>query len=332
MAGKGRPRGPAAPFPLAPRRRARLAVAAMTRSDPPRPVLIAGPTASGKSELALRIAKRDGGVVINADAAQVYDCWRVLTARPSPEDLARAPHRLYGHVPGATRYSVGDWLRDLAPLLAATDRRPIIIGGTGLYLTALTAGLTEIPPIPAELRARSQALIDAGDLAALRADLAREDPETHGRLDLANPVRVQRAWEVLRATGRGLADWHRAQTRPLLNPDTCVRLVLDPDKNILNNRIEQRFHLMIEQGALAEVADFAALGLDPALPAARVLGAPDLLAHLDGALSLEAAIASAVTQTRQFAKRQRSWFRGRMGGWARIDPLGADPLPTVPLT
>jgi tRNA dimethylallyltransferase len=296
----------------------------------PRPVLIAGPTASGKSALALRIAERDGGVVINADAAQVYGCWSVLTARPGTEDLARAPHLLYGHVPGATRYSVGAWLRDLAPILRETPHRPIIVGGTGLYLTALTEGLTDIPEIPAALRARSQALVDAGALESLRADLAREDPETHARLDLANPVRVQRAWEVLRATGRGLADWHRAETRPLLDPEACVRIVLAPEKSELNARIARRFDTMIDQGALDEAKAFAALGLDPALPASRVLGAPDLLAHLRGALTRDAAIAAAVTGTRQFAKRQRGWFRGRMAEWTWVDPLGTDAAALAP--
>lgn len=299
--------------------------------DRPRPVLIAGPTASGKSELALRIAERDGGVVINADAAQVYDCWRVLTARPGPEDLARAPHLLYGHVPGATRYSVGAWLRDLAPILAETRRRPIIVGGTGLYLTALTEGLTDIPEIPAALRAESQAVIDGGGLDRLRGDLARADPETHARLDLANPVRVQRAWEVLRATGRGLSDWHRAQTRPLLDPADCARIVLAPGTSRLNDRIARRFGVMVDQGALAEVRAFATLGLDPALPASRVLGAPDLSAHLRGDVALDEAIAAAVTRTRQFAKRQRGWFRGRMAGWTWVDPLETDAAARVSL-
>ena len=298
--------------------------------DRPRPVLIAGPTASGKSALALRIAERDGGVVINADAAQVYDCWRVLTARPGPEDLARAPHLLYGHVAGETRYSVGAWLRDLAPVLAATRARPIIVGGTGLYLTALTEGLTDIPEIPEALRAESQALIDGGALDRLRGDLAREDPETHARLDLANPARVQRAWEVLRATGRGLSDWHRAETRPLLDPADCVRIVLSPEKSALNDRITRRFGQMVAEGALAEAREFDALGLDPALPASRVLGAPDLRAHLRGDLPLDAAVASAVTRTRQFAKRQRGWFRGRMADWTWADPLETDAAALVP--
>lgn len=294
------------------------------------PILIAGPTASGKSELALRIAERDGGVVVNADAAQVYDCWRVLTARPSPADLARAPHLLYGHVGGATRYSVGAWLRDLAPILRDPPGRLIITGGTGLYFTALTEGLTEIPPIPPEFRAESQALIERGLLDSLRGALEREDPETYAKIDRANPARLQRAWEVLRATGRGLSDWHRDTTTPLLDPGAALRIVLMPDKDRLNNRIETRFHLMMEQGALDEARAFRALGLDPALPAARVLGAPDLSAHLAGEVSLPEAIASAVIQTRQFAKRQRSWFRGRMKDWEWIDPFAGDPLRAIP--
>lgn len=295
-------------------------------SQVPPPVLIAGPTASGKSDLALRIAERDGGVVVNADAAQVYDCWRVLTARPPSEDLARAPHRLYGHVDGATRYSVGAWLRDLAPLLADPPGRLVIVGGTGLYFTALTEGLTEIPPIPPEIRARSQALIDAGALDSLRADLEREDPQTYRSIDRANPARLQRAWEVLRATGRPLSDWHADGSAPLLDPARAKRIVLNPGRDALADRIARRFHAMLGEGALDEVRDFLALGLDPALPAARVLGAPDLIAYLRGEASLAEATDAAITRTRQFAKRQRSWFRSRMADWHWIDPLEGDPL------
>lgn len=177
--------------------------------DPERPVLIAGPTASGKSALALEIAARQGGVIVNADAIQVFSDWRVLTARPSPEEEAQAPHRLYGHVPGSRAYSVGEWLRDLAPILAGSER-PIIVGGTGLYFTALTQGLAEIPATPPEIRGEAMARLAAGALPAMVAEL---DPETRARIDRNNPMRVQRAWEVLRATGRGLASW-QAQTGP----------------------------------------------------------------------------------------------------------------------
>lgn len=293
------------------------------------PVLIAGPTASGKSALALRIAERDGGVVVNADAAQVYDCWRVLTARPSPADLARAPHLLYGHVSGGERYSVGGWLRDLAPIIADPPGRLVIVGGTGLYLTALTEGLTEIPSITPEVRARSQALVDGGRVAELLADLARDDPETHDGLDRANPARIQRAWEVLRATGRGLRDWHRDATTPLLDPASCVRIVLAPERSCLNERIARRFGQMLDEGALDETRAFLGRQIDPALPAARVLGAPDLIAHLEGRLTLGEASEASVIQTRQFAKRQRSWFRGRMADWIWVDPLTEDPLDSL---
>ena len=187
------------------------------------PILLAGPTASGKSALALALAERDGGVVINADASQVYGCWRVLTARPGAADLARAPHSLYGHVACDVAYSVGHWLRDASAAIAEATRngrRPIIVGGTGLYFHALTHGLAPIPPVPPEFRLRSAAI----DLAALRAEL---DPETARRIDLGNPMRVRRAWEVLAATGRGLASW-QADTGPaMLDPRSAVRIVLE---------------------------------------------------------------------------------------------------------
>ena len=204
-----------------------------------RPVLIAGPTASGKSALALALAERDGGVVINADAAQVYGCWRILTARPDAGDLARAPHRLYGHVACAADYSVGHWLRDATAAIADAERagqRPIIVGGTGLYFHALTSGLARIPPIPAEFRALASRW--PMDLAAMRAAL---DPETAGRIDLSNPMRVQRAWEVLAATGRGLADWQAETEAAVMPADAAVRIVLEIEKDLLNINIERRF-------------------------------------------------------------------------------------------
>jgi tRNA dimethylallyltransferase len=286
-----------------------------------RPLLIAGPTASGKSALALAIAERDGGVVINADASQVYGCWRVLTARPSDDDLARAPHRLYGHVPCAVRYSTGAWLRNVAAVLdeaRGLGLRPIVVGGTGLYFTALTEGLADIPAIPAEVRARSQALLAEGRIAMMLADLAREDPETHARLDRNNPMRVQRAWDVLQTTGRGLAAWHRQTAEPLVMD--ADRLVLDPETSKLNSDIAARFEKMIEHGALEECRSYATLALDPTLPSARVLGAPPLLAHLRGEIPLDRAVAESVVATRRFAKRQRTWMRNRMADWRRVVP------------
>jgi tRNA dimethylallyltransferase len=294
-----------------------------------RPVLIAGPTASGKSALALALAERDGGCVINADASQVYACWRILTARPDDAELARAPHRLYGHVACGGRYSVGDWLREVGPAIADARRaglRPIVVGGTGLYFQALTDGLADVPDVPSELRARSQAMLDAGGLDAMVAVL---DPETRACIDLRNPRRVQRAWEVLTATGRGLAHWQDAPPRPLVPRGAAVTIVLDAEISLLNNSIRERLDKMVQEGALDEVRAFRDAGLDRRTPAGRVLGASQLLAHLHGEIGLDAAVAAAVTATRQFAKRQRTWFRNRMADWMRIAP-GIDGLGRVP--
>jgi tRNA dimethylallyltransferase len=296
-----------------------------------RPVIVAGPTASGKSELAVRLAERDGGCVINADASQVYACWRVLTARPGPAEVARAPHALYGHVTCDARYSVGAWLRDVAAALAdarARALRPVIVGGTGLYLSTLTEGLADIPEIPPEVRERSQAMLRSGT-AAMLAELERRDPATFARIDRDNPVRVQRAWEVLTATGRGLSDWHRAPRAPLLPASKAVCLVVHRETSILNNWISDIFNKMLEDGALDECRAFLAAGHDAAAPAGRVLGAEPLVEYLGGRLTLDAAIEAAVTATRQFAKRQRTWFRNRMRSWPRVDPAG-DALATIP--
>ena len=225
-----------------------------------RPVLIAGPTASGKSTVALRLAERDDGCVINADAAQVYACWRVLTARPAEDEIARAPHRLYGHVSCATRYSVGAWLRDVAGALEAVRElglRPIIVGGTGLYLTALVEGLAEIPEISAEVRARSRALLEAGETDVFLRELERGDPETFALIDRRNPMRLQRAWEVLAETGRGMSAWHRATAAPHLAG--AERVLIMPEKPFTDKAIEARFRKMLEDGALDECRAFLGL-------------------------------------------------------------------------
>jgi tRNA dimethylallyltransferase len=298
-----------------------------------RPVIIAGPTASGKSALALSIAERDGGCVVNADASQVYGCWRILTARPDDADLARAPHRLYGHVACATRYSVGAWLRDVAPVideLRSRGQRPIIVGGTGLYLSALTEGIAEIPETPPDLRARSEALIAAGRLHELLDDLARLDAESFARVDSDNPRRVQRAWEVAVATGRPLSAWHRDPARPILPARDAVCFIVKPDISITNKAIADRLDKMLELGALGECRRFLAEH-DPDSPAGRVLGAAPLMAHLAGDLTLAAAVELSATATRQFAKRQRTWFRKRMAGWMRVDPASETALDAIPL-
>lgn len=280
-----------------------------------RPVLIAGPTASGKSALALEIAARDDRPIVNADAIQVYNNWRVLTARPSAEDERAAEHLLYGYISPDHAYSVGEWLREVAPQL---DRAPVIVGGTGLYFTALTEGLAQIPPTPPDIRAMGDHLRAADGLAPMLAEL---DSETLSRIDQANPMRVQRAWEVWRATGRALSAWQDDTPAPLLPPEASERLVFDAPKEWLTPRIEQRFDLMLDCGALDEArANFA--GWDPALPSSKAIGAPELIAHLRGEMTLDAARDAATVATRQFAKRQRTWFRSRMAEWSHISPKG----------
>ncbi len=276
------------------------------------PVLIAGPTASGKSALAMELAARDGRVVVNADALQVYGNWRVLTARPGVEDEAALPHALYGHVARERSYSVGDWLRDLAPLL---DRPVVIVGGTGLYFRALTEGLAGIPPTPPAVRLEADRRRREGGLESLLAEL---DAETAARIDRRNPMRVQRAWEVLRATGRGLAEW-QASTGPALLPlQRAEALVLVPEVSWLDARIARRFGRMLQLGALDEARAERPFW-NPALPSAKAIGAAELMAHLEGRLSLAEAEAAAILASRQYAKRQRTWFRARMAAWRRID-------------
>ncbi|MEM1428409.1 MAG: tRNA (adenosine(37)-N6)-dimethylallyltransferase MiaA [Pseudomonadota bacterium] len=273
------------------------------------PVLIAGPTGSGKSALALALAEATEGVVVNADALQVYREWRVLTARPSAEDEARAPHRLYGHIGRAAPYSAGHWLREVAPILSG-PQRAILVGGTGLYFRSLTEGLADIPDIPAEIRAEASVLSPE----QLRQTL---DAPTLARIDRANPARLRRAWEVLRATGHGLAHWQDATPPALLPEHRALCLVIDAPKVRLTPRLEQRFDAMLAGGALEEVA--ANLdGFDPQRPGDRAIGAAELAGHLRGETDLDTAREAAVIATRRYAKRQRTWFRARMAAWRRI--------------
>ena len=277
--------------------------------DASRHLLIAGPTASGKSALALAVARAQGGLVVNADALQIWSCWRVLTARPSAGDEAAAPHALYGHVAPDRTYSVGDWLADVARL---AGQRLIVTGGTGLYLTALTQGLAYVPPTPPKIRAEADSRLAGEDgLARLVAEL---DPPTRGRIDLKNPARVQRAWEVLRATGRGLADWQADTPPPLIAAADSQRLVIAADRDWLAERIARRFRLMLDQGALEEVRAMLP-HWDPARQWARAIGAPELVAALHGKVDLATATERAIIATRQYAKSQRIWFRGRMRDW-----------------
>ncbi|TKZ20651.1 tRNA (adenosine(37)-N6)-dimethylallyltransferase MiaA [Shimia litoralis] len=287
----------------------------MSRISPEQPVLIAGPTASGKSALALEIAESQGGVIVNADAIQVYDNWRVLTARPSIHDETCAKHLLYGHIPYDSEYSVGHWLRDVSGILAQ-GLRPIIVGGTGLYFTALTQGLADIPATPADLRTRANARVAAEGYQALLAEL---DAETKARIDIQNPMRVQRAWEVLTATGRPLAVWQDETPPPMLPVKTCVPVLFDVDKEWLNARIARRFAQMIKLGALEEARSNLA-HWNPTLLSSKAIGAPELMGYLQGTCTLEDAQEKATVATRQFAKRQRTWFRSKMKNWHKYNP------------
>lgn len=280
-----------------------------------RPILIAGPTGSGKSSLALALAEARGGTVVNADAMQVFADWRVLSARPSPEEEARAAHALYGHVGWTTAYSTGDWLRDVTPLIGPGA---VIVGGTGLYFRALTEGLADIPATPPAIRTEAEARLEAIGLEELAAEL---DPETRAGIDTANPKRVMRAWEVARATGRSIRDWQADTPPPRLPLDACTPLVLDAPKDWLTPRLERRFDAMLAKGALDEVRAVLPRW-DPTLNAAQAIGAPELVAHLRGEITLDAARDCAIIATRRYAKRQRTWFRARMAGWTRIDATG----------
>ncbi|GGF57900.1 tRNA dimethylallyltransferase [Azorhizobium oxalatiphilum] len=286
-------------------------------------VLIAGPTASGKSALALALAERCGGTVINADSMQVYGDLRVITARPSVEEESRAPHLLYGHVDGAEDYSVGRWAEDAARTLAAVQaagRLPIFIGGTGLYFRALTSGLAPIPAVPEEVRQRVRGMAEAEDAQVLHARLATLDPETAMRLEPRDRQRILRALEVLEATGRPLSHWQKDSHTPLLDPAACVRLVLEVERETLRARIDARFEGMMAAGALEEAERLAAR----ALPADRTIlkahGAPALMRHLRGEMSRAEAVTEGQNDTRRYAKRQVTWFRHQMPDWQRATP------------
>jgi tRNA dimethylallyltransferase len=293
----------------------------------PTAILIAGPTASGKSALALKLAERLGGTIVNADSMQVYRDLRIITARPSPQDEARVPHRLYGHVDAADNYSVGRWCEDARSAIAEAERAgrlPILVGGTGLYFKALTQGLSVVPPTPPEVRASVRARLDAEGAAALHAELSRRDPAMAARLRPGDRMRVARALEVLEATGRSLADWHRAGMPAILDPERALKIFLAPERAELHQRIDARFDAMLAAGALEEVRALAARKLDPLLPAMKAHGVPWLMRHLAGEISLTQAAEGAKLDTRRYTKRQVTWFRHQMPGWNFVAPERAE--------
>lgn len=285
-----------------------------------RAVLIAGPTASGKSALSLERAARTGAVIINADAMQVYDTLRVLTARPSAADEALAEHRLYGTVPASTRFSTGEWVRDVERLLASIglERELIFVGGTGLYFQTLTEGFADVPAVPDAVLAEVQLEIQPLDEPARMALLLSADPDMARRIRVADPQRVMRAVAVHRATGRSLSSFQAQQRAGLLEGWSIERLVLAPDRSVLRERIARRCADMFETGAVDEVKALLAQGLDPSLPAMKAIGVPEISAWLAGEISREAALDLAITATRQYAKRQETWFRNRMRDWPRL--------------
>ena len=289
----------------------------------PRIWLIAGPTASGKSALALRLAQKIGAEIVNGDALQLYADLRLLTARPSAEEEALAPHHLFGTVDAADGWSVGRWQRAATSVLgeiATRGRSAVVVGGTGLYFRALTHGLADVPQTPAEVRRASAADFDALGEAAFRDRLAQVDPAAEARISPADRQRLSRAWEVYAATGTSLSDW-QARTDPALEPGSWSALALEPPRQALYDRCDARLTTMIDQGALDEVAALAARKLDPDLPAMKAVGYRELAAYLRGEASLAEALEAAQRETRRYAKRQSTWLRGQMADWPRIEAV-----------
>jgi len=297
-------------------------------TDNGKAVLIAGPTASGKSALALALAQETSGVVVNADSMQVYRDLRVITARPTSDEEAAVPHRLYGHVDAAVNFSAGSWVVDAAKVLAearSQNRLPIFVGGSGLYFKALTRGLSAVPPIPPEIREGVRARLERDGVEALHAELAQSDPASAERLKPRDRTRIARALEVVEATGRSLTDWHRDGLPPLLPPGEFSALFLAPDRDQLYARIDARFDAMLKAGALEEVAALAARRLDPLLPAMKAHGVPALIRHIRGEIPLEEAAMIGRADTRHYAKRQFTWFRHQLQefSWVKPEEAGA---------
>jgi tRNA dimethylallyltransferase len=293
----------------------------MTDGIERRALFIAGPTASGKSALALKLARERNGVIINADAMQVYRELRILTARPTPQDEQIAPHRLYGHVPACQGHSAAQWLADARREMEACwgeGRLPILVGGTGLYFKVLEEGLAELPPIPEDVRHKWRQFT-----GNLHQELGHRSPESARRLNPNDRQRLIRDLEVLEATGRPLFYWQgRSQGTAVVDQAVAERIFVNADRRELHARAEARFEAMMARGALDEVRALMALGLDPKLPAMKAIGVPELLAHLQGELPLDEAIVRAKTATRHYIKRQLTWWRGQMKGWGR----GSSPM------
>jgi tRNA dimethylallyltransferase len=287
-------------------------------------ILIAGPTASGKSALALDLAERNGGVIVNTDSMQGYSVLDVLTARPSAAEMARAPHFLYGHVHPSTAYSTGAWLRDVTKLIddgVLSGHPAVFVGGTGLYFRALAEGISDMPDIPPAVRERWRYELKEQGAERLHRLLMHEDSAMAMQLRPTDGQRIVRALEVLDASGRSILEWQAARGRPLIDRDSARFLVIEPDRQELVRRIEARFDQMLDKGALDEVRQLTALGLDPDLPAMKAIGVRELQAAMAGRSGFPEAIERAKIATRQYAKRQSTWFRHQLGAdWRRLRP------------
>jgi len=289
-------------------------------------ILIAGPTASGKSALALELAAKLGGVIINADSMQVYRDLRIITARPTPDEEKRVPHRLYGHVDAAENYSVGRWFGEAAAALADTfgqGRPAIMTGGTGLYFSTLTRGIAAVPPVPAEIRRVVRNRLTTEGVAALHQELSKRDPATAARLKPGDRARITRALEVVLATGRSLTQWHEDNMPARLDLAAAAKVFLMPNRDELGLRIDARFDAMMSAGALEEVRAFAARNLDPNLPAMKAHGVPWLIRHLKGEIAMAEAVAQAKRDTRRYTKRQATWFRNQLPQFEWAEPQHA---------
>jgi len=285
-------------------------------------ILIAGPTASGKSRLALELAEQVGGVVVNADSMQVYSVLHLLTARPDTAEMGRVPHLLYGHVDPGTAHSTGAWMREVAALAASgrfASARPIFVGGTGLYFRALEEGMSEMPDVPDDVRGHWRSRLDDEGPEALHEVLARMDARAASTLRPGDSQRIVRALEVADFSGRSILDWQAGQGSPLIHRSSARFIAIEPDRAGLVARIDRRFDGMIDAGALEEVKALSALHLDPRLPAAKAIGVRELQAALAGEMPMGEAIDRAKIATRQYAKRQSTWFRNQLGPhWQRI--------------